>query len=176
MCIKKFRMVFLLILILTAAGNLSAESQWDITLNVPYYTGLKSSTGSVGDFSQYLFLVPDVKWNYFFGPEWLQFGVGVRLWTLVLESAIYPIVSLESNLGNFVINANIGGGLVAFFGLANDFIADAVFFPEVSVAYRLGKKKQFSIGTGALIIIAPNASGLENDAAFVGTAFVRWTF
>ncbi|RKX78869.1 MAG: hypothetical protein DRP70_04100 [Spirochaetes bacterium] len=175
-CGNRIRFAVLLTLLLVATAGVNAESQWDITLNVPYYAGLKSSTGDIGDFSQYMFLIPDVKWNYYFGPEWLHFGVGLRLWSLVLESSIYPILSLESNLGNFVINANIGGGLILFFGLANDFLADAVFIPEVSVAYRLGKKKRFSIGTGALFIVAPNVVGLENSSAFVGTAFARWTF
>ncbi len=137
--------------------------------------GLKSSTGDVGDFSQYMFLIPDVKWNYYFGPEWLHFGVGLHLWTLIIESGLYPILSLESNLGNFVLNANVGGGAFLFFGLLNDAAAEAVFLPELSVAYRLGKKKAFRIGTGVMLIMAPNALSM-NDFAFVGTAFARWTF
>ena len=174
-CGNRIRFAVLLTLLLIAAAGVSAESQFDITLNVPYYTGLKSSTGDVGDFSQYMFLVPDVKWNYYFGPEWLHFGVGLRLWTIIIESGLYPILSLESNLGNFVINANVGGGTFLFFGLLNDVVAEAVFLPELSVAYRLGKKKAFRIGTGVMLIVAPMAVSM-NDFVFVGTAFARWTF
>ncbi len=162
-------------LFLAVAGQASAQSQWDITLNVPYYVGLKTSEGDVGEFSQYMFLLPDVKWNYFFGPEWLHVGAGLRLWTLVIESAIYPIISLESNLGNFVINANVGGGVFLFFGLLNQFEAAGVFLPEISVAYRLGKKKRFSLGAGAMFAFAPEVADMENFA-FIGTAFARWTF
>ena len=172
---KWIRLIVLITIFLAISAQVNADSQWDITLSVPYYAGLKSSSGDMGTFSQYLFLIPDVKWNYYFGPEWLHFGMALRLWTLLVESSIYPIISLESNLGNFVINANVGGGLLAFFGLANDFVADAIFIPELSVAYRLGKKKQFSLGTGVLFIIAPNVVELEGTA-FVGTAFARWTF
>ena len=96
------------------------------------------------------------------------------MWTLVIESAIYPIISLESNLGDFVINANVGGGVFLFFGLYNQFEAAGVFLPELSVAYRLGKKKRFSLGTGVMFVFAPEAVQMD-EFAFVGTAFARWT-
>ena len=172
---KWISLIVLFTLFLAVAGQASAQSQWDISLSVPYYVGLKTSEGDVGEFSQYMFLLPDVKWNYFFGPEWLHVGAGLRLWTLVIESAIYPIISLESNLGNFVINANIGGGVFLFFGLYNDVVAESVFLPEISVAYRLGKKKRFSLGTGGMFVFAPGALEM-NEFAFIGTAFARWTF
>ena len=172
---KWIRFIILIALFLVITGQASAESQWDITLNVPYYVGIESSSGDLSEFSQYLFLIPDVKWHYYFGSEKIHFGMGLRLFTLILETAVYPIISLESNLGNFVINASFGGGLFLFFGLHNAFEADAVFLPELSVAYRLGKRKIFSLGTAGTFVLAPSASSMS-DFAFVGTAFARWTF
>lgn len=169
------RLVLVLLLIVIAAGYAAADSQWDISINVPYYTGARSSSGDLGVFAGYAFLLPDVKWNYYFGPEWLHFGMGLRLWTLVVESAVYPIISLESNLGNFVLNANLGGGAFLLFGVYNDAIFSTTFLPEFTVAYRLGKKKIFSIGTGVLFLFAPSQASLDNFI-FTGTAFARWTF
>ncbi len=171
---KRLSLVAILILFLVIAGQANADSQWDITLSVPYYAGLRSSTGDVGEFAEFLFLVPDVQWHYYWGSEKIHFGPGIRLWTLVLQSAIYPVFSVESNLGNFVLNASVGGGLFGFFGLYNQFAAEWLFLPDFSVAYRLGKRKIFSLGTGAMIIIAPDAVQFES-LGFVGTVFARWT-
>lgn len=152
--------------------SIFAESQWDISLSFPYYAGIETDDGGVGEFSDYLFVMPDVKWNYYFGSEQLHFGVGMRLWTLLIESAMYPIVSVESNIGNWVFNANVGGGVFLLFGIVNSLETSSLVIPDISVAYKFGKKKIFSVGTGAMFLLSPEFDGL----AFVGTGFVRATF
>jgi len=97
------------------------------------------------------------------------------MYSVVVESMIYPVISLESILGDFVIDARFGGGLIFLFGLETQFIADAIFLPELSVAYRLGKKKIFQLGTGATFVVAPITSDI-GGFTFIGTAFARWSF
>ncbi|MDF1568665.1 MAG: hypothetical protein P1P77_11665 [Spirochaetaceae bacterium] len=169
------RFVFLAAFLLIAALGASAQSQWDINLTIPYYAGVQSNSGNLGTFTDYLFLMPNVKWSYYFGTETLHFGPGLQLWTLIFESALYPTLSLESNLGDFVLNASFGGGAFLFFGLVNDGAFESVFLPELSVAYRLGKRKIFSVGTGVMFLIAPGTADLD-EFAFIGSAFARWTF
>ncbi len=170
------RLILLALLITLVAGFAAADSQWDITFNVPYYAGFWSSSEDLGGFSSVFLPIPDIKWNYYFGPDWLHFGVGVRLITLLVESATFPIISLESNLGNFIIGTNIGGGAIAYFGIAGSgFLFEPIFLTELSVAYRLGKKKIFSLGTSAQFIFAP-VNYFARTAIFIGTGFVRWTF
>lgn len=152
--------------------SVAADSQWDISLNVPYYAGIETEVGGIGEFSNYLFLLPEVKWNYYWGSEQFHVGVGMRLFTLLIESAVYPIISLESNVGNFVFNANVGGGIFLLFGVVNSIETSSLIIPDISVAYRFGKKKIFSVGTGATFLISPEFDGL----AFMGTGFVRATF
>ncbi len=171
---KWIRLVILFSLFLAITGAASADSQWDISLNVPYYLGIESSDGTLSQFNHSFIPIPDVKWHYYFGGEKLHFGVGFRFLTLILESAVYPMISLESNLGNFVINAGFGGGLFLFFGLENAFEAGTVFLPELSVAYKLGKRKIFSLGTAGTFLLAPSSASL-NEFALIGTVFVRWT-
>lgn len=171
----RLHLALLIVLLLVISSQLHAGSQWDITLSVPYYAGVKSSDGNVGEFSNYLFLVPDVQWHYYWGSDKFHFGPGVRLFTLVIESAIYPIFSLESVLGGFVINAQFGGGVFLLFGLHNQAAAEVLFLPEISVAYRFGKKKRFSVGTAAMFVVASDEI-INNGFAFIGTGFVRWTF
>jgi hypothetical protein len=43
------------------------------------------------------------------------------------------------------------------------------------VAYRLGKKKIFRLGTAATFIVAPITSDI-GGFTFVGSVFTRWTF
>lgn len=167
---KKIIMVFPLLTIFLSP--VLADSQWDISLNVPFYVGLESDDSDVGEFSEYLFLLPDVKWNYYFGSEKLHLGVGCRVWTLLIESVMYPIVSLESNLGNFVLNANVGGGAFFMFGLLNCIVPGLLIIPDFSVAYRLGKKKEVSLGAGVTLFLSPPFC----DVSFMGSGFLRFTY
>ncbi len=169
------RLVFIVLLLGVVGGFASAQSQWDLTLMVPYYNGLRMADGTVGEFASYAFVIPEVKWNYYFGAEWLRFGLGLKMWTALVISGITPIISLESNLNNFIINLNVAGGLFGFFGFVNYFLMDPIFVPELSLAYRFGKNKIFSLGLGALFFIAPFTSNLD-IFSFSGTAFARWTF
>ena len=170
------RFLILMFLIIIVGGQAHAESQFDIGMNVPYYAGLRTTVlGTVGQFSKYLYVLPDVKWHWYFGTESLRFGPGLRVWTLILESAIYPQISLEAVLGDFVINAGIGGGAFFFFGVFNTFQTASIFIPELSLAYRLGKKKKFSLGTSALFVISPDVAPLLDNFIYIGTVFARWT-
>ena len=123
------RLILVVCLILAATGFAAAQSQWDLSVSVPYYVG--DVSGDIGEFADFAFLLPNVKWHYYFGPEWLHVGVGFKLWTLIVESAVYPIVSVESVLAErVVLNAGIGGGAIFAFGLLTDFFFENVFFPE----------------------------------------------
>ena len=162
------RLILVICLITVAAGFAAAQSQWDLEISVPYYVG--DVSGDFGEVAEFAFLLPNVKWHYYFGPEWLHIGVGFKLWTLIVESALYPIVSVESVLAErVVLNAGIGGGVVFAFGLLTDFFVENLFFPEFSAAILLGQRRIFSVGTGAT---AAMASG---DIVFMGTVFARWT-
>jgi hypothetical protein len=170
------RLIVLLVLASVMTGTAAAQSQWDISINIPYYGGVTSESGSFGEFSQWLFVIPDVTWHYYFGKnESIRFGTGLKMYSVVVESMIYPVISLESILGDFVLDARFGGGLIFLFGLETQFIADAIFLPEVSVAYRLGKKKIFRLGTAATFVVAPVTSDI-GGFTFIGSVFTRWTF
>lgn len=171
---KKFGILAIFVFAGLCSVPLSAGSQWDITLGIPYHMGVVFEGEATSAFSDYLIVLPEVKWGYYWGPEVFHVGVGFRLWTLLLESAVYPNISIESQLGNFVINANIGGWTFLVFGLYNDIGFSNFFLPDFSIAYRFGKKKIFSLGTGVMFFVAPDI--VDNGYAFIGTAFARWSF
>ncbi len=167
-----FALVVGSVLLLGGIQEVMAEFQFDIGINVPYVLGVKTEDDNVGDTLDYVFLVPDIKFNYLHPVGPVKLGGGVRLWTFIIQSLAYPILTAEAELGRFVLNANAGGGLFMFFGLYNSLQTGAVFIPEVSAAYRL--TPGFSVGTGLLLVFAPEAADISSFG-YMGTVFGRFT-
>jgi hypothetical protein len=160
------------VLFLGAAADAVAQFQVDIGINIPYYLGIKTEDDDVGDTLDWVFLVPDVKFNWMHPVGAVKIGGGVRLWTFIIQSVAYPIVSVEADVGPFVLNANAGGGAFLFFGLYSSMQFGSVFIPEVSVAYRF--TPGFSAGTGAVLLFAPETADLSSFG-YMGTVFARFT-
>ncbi|MDZ7794284.1 MAG: hypothetical protein U5P10_11525 [Spirochaetia bacterium] len=172
---KKTVIVGLVVILLGAALPAAADSQVDIGLHIPYYIGVEAADdeGDMGAALDYAFLVPDVKYNYFFNESGIKIGVGARLFTIILETMAYPIVTLETDVGPFTLSSHVGGGVFLFFGLYNDINTGQYYLPEVSVAYRFSES--FSVGTGAGFFFAPEAADF-NNFAYIGDVFARFTF
>lgn len=170
---KKITIIALVLVMMGAALPLAADSQVDIGLHIPYYIGIETEDEDAGAALDYAFLVPDLKYNYFFNESGIRIGVGARLFTVILESMAYPIVTLETDIGQFRLSGHVGGGVFLFFGLFNDIGTGHYYLPEISVAYRFSES--FSIGTGAGFFFAPEAADF-NNFAYVGDVFARFTF
>ena len=172
---KKTVIIGLVVILLGAALPAAADSQVDIGLHIPYYIGVEAEDDEddMGAALDYAFLVPDLKYNYFFNERGIKLGVGTRLFTIILESMAYPIITLETDVGPFTLSGHVGGGVFLFFGLFNDIGTGHYYLPEVSVAYRFSES--FSIGTGAGFFFAPEAADISNFA-YIGDVFARFTF
>ena len=168
------RLALIALLLILTAGWAFADSQWDIALNVPYYMGVSTDNGDFGSLTDGFYPVPSVEWHHYFGSETLHFGPGLKLWTLIVETAVYPVVTMESVLGDFVLNASIGGGAFLMLGVYSGVPFESLFLPEISVSYRMGKKKRFSLGAGTVFFIAPGVADLD-EFGFAGTALARFT-
>lgn len=172
---RKGQLVFLFmctLMLVGIVGQATAEMQIDIGVNVPYYLGIKAEDDDVGDTLDWVFLLPDVKFNWLHDLGPVRVGGGIRLWTFIIQSVAYPILSVEADVGPVVLNANMGGGAFLFFGLWNSVEFSKVFLPEVSVAYRF--TEGFSVGTGALLLFAPEVTDLSSFG-YMGTVFARFT-
>ena len=170
---KKITIIALVLVLMGAALPLAADSQVDIGLHIPYYIGIETEDEDAGAALDYAFLVPDLKYNYFFNESGIRLGVGARLFTVILESMVYPIVTVETDIGQFRFSGHVGGGAFVFFGLYNDVQTAKIILPEVSVAYRFSDS--FSVGTGATLFFAPEAADF-NNFAYIGDVFARFTF
>ena len=172
---REKRLVFLVVfavLLLGSVSQLAAEFQVDIGINAPYYMGISTDDDDAGEALEWVFLVPDVKFNWLLDQGAVRLGGGVRLWTFIIQSMAYPILTAEADVGPFVFNTNVGGGLFLFFGLYNAIDTGGVFIPELSVAYRFSDS--FSVGTGGVFLFAPEVADLSSFA-YVGTVFARFT-
>lgn len=172
---RKKRLVLvcvMLVLLLGSVMQLQADMQIDIGVNAPYYLGVTTEDDDAGDLLDYLFLFPDVKLNWLYDVGPVRLGGGARLFTVILQSAVYPILTVEADVGPVVLNANVGGGLFLLFGLYTAIETSAVFLPELTAAYRFNDS--FSVGTGALFLFAPEVADLSTFA-YVGTVFARFT-
>jgi len=150
-----------------------ADGQVDIGLNYPYRFGIKSDNGDFDDVAKYVFLLPDIKLTYFFNEQGIRFGAGARMWTLLLETMAYPVLTLETEINRFVLSGHVGGGAFLYFGIIQGFNTESIFLPEVTVAYKFGER--FSVGTGAMFFFAPEVADFDTFA-YIGTIFARFTF
>ncbi len=165
---KKILFLFLLILI---SIPIFAGFQTDIDVHMPYYMGVALEDQSAGDAMEYAFIIPDARFTYYLGLDFLKVGVGLKAYTIILQSFIYPTLNVESHIGPLVLNANAGGYIYGLFGLINSIESGELLFGEASVAYRFGV---FSLGTGVVLMSSPEL--LSNSAAaFAGTVFMRFT-
>jgi hypothetical protein len=80
-------------------------------------------------------------------------GIGVKGYSLLIESVIWPVIYAELDLSPFVINANVGGLGFLWFGIIpdiNGFGTSSVIIPDFHIAYKFGKTFRLGIGAMAL--------------------------
>ncbi len=130
-----------------------AFAQWrvDIGAEIPFLVGITDTSNDYSDFLSYMFLVPTGTIAYNFGLGPLNLGVGGKLYTLIVESVIYPMAYAELDFDPMVINLSAGGFGFLFFGLMTSFETGALMIPELSVQFKLGKS--FRLGVGAMTFI-----------------------
>jgi len=170
---KRVVLVFAFIAILT----LPAFSQFrlDVGVDVPLTIGVMGNgtfetSNEAGEFlSTHWLPFPEASLTYQFAVGPLRFAPGIRIFTFILESVLWPNFMLELALDPVYIQAQVGGLLFAFFGLANNAEYGEVFFPDLSVWIGLGKERRFRLGGGVLGLYLPDLTteGLA-FAAYVG--------
>jgi hypothetical protein len=162
---KKF-MVVLAILVLVAVPTF-AQWRLDVGAVVPRGVGLSiggttTTTISGVDMASWPFIpFPEAALYYTgeFGP--ISLGVGARAFTLILETILWPNAFVEVNLGPVALEAQVGGGLFAMFGLVSASETGKVFLPDVSAWFKIGKKGNFRLGGGLIGLYMPEITGTD---------------
>lgn len=122
----------------------------DIPLRISAVVEGSEMTGSID--VPYTLPFPSSGLYYTFGAGPLNLGVGARMYSLILLSALWPNVIAELDLGPGVLQAQLGGGAFMFFGLLSDFQTGAVFIPDLSAWFKLGKTLRLGGGAMGLFI------------------------
>jgi hypothetical protein len=143
-------------------GAAVASAQFRMDIDIPWwiYVGLSDALEAdlgadlgMADISKFAVIVPNIQAYYTFGGSLLKFGVGVRLYTLLLINFLYPSIMGEVQLGNFDVNLNVGGLAGVLLGIGPIFETAtgpwATF--DLSAGYRI--KPWFRVGAGVFGIV-----------------------
>ncbi len=131
----------------------------DIGVDIPLAVGLSYEgefiNSEVSEFlTSHILPFPELGAHYFFTTGPVRVGLGVRGFTFIIETIMWPNAVVEFEAGRFVLEGQFGGGGFLFFGLFSQVNTGAVFIPDLSAWFKLGET--FRLGGGVL--------GLMTDA------------
>jgi len=99
---------------------------------------------------------PEASFYYQFTAGPITLAPGIRCFTFILESVLWPNVMAELQLGPVFLQGQLGGLLFAVFGLYSDAEFGNVLLPDVSAWIGLGKERRFRLGGGVLGMMLPD--------------------
>lgn len=175
---RKIIPVLTVLLFLAGAGSAAADFRADLGVRVPVYLGISfdsasgtSSTG-VDVLQNFLFLLPTGSFSYEFGEDTIRAGVGVRMYTLILESMLWPAAWVEMDLDPLVLRLEAGGGAYAFFGLYNAVQTGALVIPDLSAQIKISDTFRVGVGAFALVGEWTQTTGNYPFAVYLDASFV----
>jgi hypothetical protein len=155
------RIILIVAFVAILASPVFSQLRLDIGVAVPMTVGVMGSgelntSNEAGKFLREHWLpFPEAGLYYQFSVGPLNIAPGVRVFTFILESVIWPNLMLELAFDPVFIQAQVGGLLFAFFGLYNDVDYGELFFPDLSIWIGLGKERRFRLGVGAIGLYWP---------------------
>jgi hypothetical protein len=146
--------------------SVSAQARLDLGIDIPLRISavVEGSELAGGIDVPYTFPFPSAGLYYTFGAGPLKLGVGARMYSLILVSALWPNAIAELDLGPAILQAQLGGGAFMFFGLASSIQTGAVFMPDLSAWFKLGKTLR--IGGGAMGLFIEELAGAAMPVIF----------
>jgi hypothetical protein len=155
------RIILVVAFVAILASPVFSQLRIDIGVDVPMNIyavggGQVQSSSDVGQFlKEHIFPFPEAGLYYQFSAGPIKLAPGVRVFTFILESVLWPNLMMEIALDPVFIQAQVGGLLFVFFGLANDAQYGQVFLPDLSIWLGLGKQRRFRLGGGLLGMYLP---------------------
>ena len=162
----------ILVVLMTAALVVPVFGQvrLDLGFDVPMTVGAISAggvevSGEAGEFLRnHVLPFPELSLGYQFKAGPFSITPGVRAFTVVLLSVMWPNISTELQLGPVFFQVQVGGLAFAVFGLVNQADFGKVLLPDLSVWFGLGKERRFRLGGGVLGMLVPE---LTSDAMLI---------
>jgi hypothetical protein len=163
--------------LLLSANAAFAQFRFDADIMIPFSAafisdiqtlGTGASSGSVG--IPYPFIVPDIQALLEADLGIVELGGGVRLFTVLIESLVYPNVFAEVNLAPVSINLSLGGFAFAFVGIYNGLAMTDIMVADLNVGLSLTKWFRATVGFFGVTPLA-NPDGITG-AFYAGCKFV----
>ena len=155
------RIILIVALIAILAFPAFSQVRLDVGVVVPMTIGVLGNgdfdtSNEAGEFLRSHWLpFPEAGLYYQFSVGPLNLAPGVRVFTFILESVIWPNLMAELAFDPVFIQAQVGGLLFAVFGLYNDVDYGELFFPDLSIWIGLGEERRFRLGGGMLGLYWP---------------------
>lgn len=149
---KKY--IVVAVLVALCIVSVSAQVRLDLGIDIPLRISAVMEDSELADGFNipYTFPFPSAGLYYTFGAGPLNLGVGARMYSLIVVSALWPNAIAELELGPAVLQAQLGGGAFMFFGLVSSMQTGAVFIPDLSAWFKLGKTLRVGAGAMGLFI------------------------
>ena len=140
-----------------------AQLRLDLGVDIPMTIGVIGdgeieTSNEAGDFLRsHILPFPEAGLYYQFNLGPLKLAPGIRVFTFILETVLWPNVLAEISLADRVfIQAQLGGLVFVLFGLVSDAQYGEVFLPDLSVWVGLGEERRFRLGGGVLGMALPD--------------------
>ena len=182
---KRYGIVLVAVVMLcVGAMGASAQLRLDMDVNVPVYFGYSTGGVSDGAWNQYFIPFPDARLAYQFGGGLIDGGIGVRVFSFIIENILYPEAFIELNIDRVTFSLSLGGLAFLEFGLLTTALQESgintlsgfhdVILPDLNVAFRVND--WFRLG-GGVFMIAPFSHGLGGPLDnFVFTGYINARF
>ena len=177
-------LVVVVVVLLTGAVSASAQLRLDFDINVPVWFGYHTSGGGDGAWNQYFIPFPDARLAWQFGGGLIDFGIGARVFTFIIENVLYPEAYFELNLENFTFSAAVGGFGFLEFGLLSSAMQQAgvnnltgfhnVILPDLNVAWRVSDWFRLGVGVFMIAPFGNDLGGVLNNFVYSGYINARF--
>jgi hypothetical protein len=161
-------LVITALLCVVAIGTAGAQAEFrlDTGLSVPIAWGAYGFGTTFSDTMKFVFVIPEEDAYFQLDFNVVKLGIGIRLFTVILESAILPDLFVEFNLDPIVIRASVSGFGIVLFGLFSYTSFGTTIAPDLSVAFKIGKI--FRIGAGCTFL-----TDFSNMSAFAYFPYIQ---
>jgi hypothetical protein len=146
--VKKY--IVMIVLAALCLVSVYAQARLDLGIDIPLRISAVAAGSELtsGVDVPYTLPFPSAGLYYTFGAGPLNLGIGARMYSLILLSALWPNMIAELDLGPVILEAQLGGGAFMFFGVVSSTQTGAVFIPDLSAWFKLGKTLR--VGGGAM--------------------------
>jgi len=159
------KLVLMLIIATLVSAGVFAEVRLDLGIKAPLEIGIEGLTDEDGNAIDASIPVPEflpipsgmIAGQLGLGP--IKLGAGLNVYSVIVQTLLYPAVYAELDIGFLAAQLNLGGFVFGTFGIAGSSLSTSdLLIPDLSAHLKLGI---FQVGLG---VAAFTSSNVVEDA------------